>query len=215
MPRTPSAPDRTGKRFLAASVAGALNTANARKPLNNDGRIGALGFFPGWLTSELPLHAIAWQSLATAVWIRKGALRTKAGWLGLGITGASFAGLVQVWKTSMGAGDVFDHALDEGLRDLTDDGSSPLPQDDAVQLVRRRILAGPVARWRKRYVTHGDLSYGDAGRRNSLDIWARPDLPTDAKAPVLVQVHGGGWVIGNKNQQAMPLMAHMADRGWV
>jgi acetyl esterase/lipase len=32
---------------------------------------------------------------------------------------------------------------------------------------------------------------------------------------VLLQVHGGGWVIGNKDQQAMPLMAHMADRGWV
>src|SRR5690606_14861447 len=59
------------------------------------------------------------------------------------------------------------------------------------------------------------LSYGDAGRRNTLDIWKRPDLPLDAGAPVLVQVHGGAWVIGNKEQQAMPLLSHMADRGWV
>ena len=32
---------------------------------------------------------------------------------------------------------------------------------------------------------------------------------------MLVQVHGGAWVIGNKDQQALPLMAHLADAGWV
>ena len=32
---------------------------------------------------------------------------------------------------------------------------------------------------------------------------------------MLLQVHGGAWVIGNKDQQGMPLMAHMAERGWV
>jgi acetyl esterase/lipase len=32
---------------------------------------------------------------------------------------------------------------------------------------------------------------------------------------VLLQVHGGAWIIGNKEQQAMPLMAHMADNGWI
>jgi acetyl esterase/lipase len=28
-------------------------------------------------------------------------------------------------------------------------------------------------------------------------------------------VHGGGWVIGNKDQQGLPLMYHLAARGWV
>jgi acetyl esterase/lipase len=32
---------------------------------------------------------------------------------------------------------------------------------------------------------------------------------------VLLQVHGGAWVIGNKEQQALPLLAHMAENGWV
>ena len=36
-----------------------------------------------------------------------------------------------------------------------------------------------------------------------------PDA-THAGAPVLLQIHGGGWVIGNKDQQAMPLMYHLA-----
>ena len=32
---------------------------------------------------------------------------------------------------------------------------------------------------------------------------------------MLVQVHGGGWTIGNKEQQGLLLMNAMAERGWV
>ena len=32
---------------------------------------------------------------------------------------------------------------------------------------------------------------------------------------MLLQIHGGGWTIGHKRQQALPLMLHLARRGWV
>ena len=32
---------------------------------------------------------------------------------------------------------------------------------------------------------------------------------------MLLQIHGGAWVIGNKDQQGLPLMYHLAARGWV
>ena len=32
---------------------------------------------------------------------------------------------------------------------------------------------------------------------------------------MLLQVHGGAWVIGNKDQQAVPLMSRLAEHGWV
>ena len=32
---------------------------------------------------------------------------------------------------------------------------------------------------------------------------------------MLLQVHGGAWMIGSKEQQGIPLMMHMAARGWV
>jgi acetyl esterase/lipase len=32
---------------------------------------------------------------------------------------------------------------------------------------------------------------------------------------VLLQVHGGAWVIGHKRQQALPLLNHLAARGWI
>jgi acetyl esterase/lipase len=34
-------------------------------------------------------------------------------------------------------------------------------------------------------------------------------------APVLLQIHGGAWMIGDKEQQARPLMMHLAERGWI
>jgi acetyl esterase/lipase len=205
----------TGQQFLLASVVGALNTQNARSPLRRTGRGGVLAFFPGWLTSEMPLHAIGWQALASAAWLRKGALRSLEGWAALGLSAWSWRELTQVWKLSTQAGEVFDEALREGLGDELDTGDQPMVPKDEVTIDRRRIASGPLTRWRRRYVSEPSFSYGDAGRRNQLDIWKRPDLPADARAPVLINVHGGAWIIGNKDQQAMPLMAHLADRGWV
>jgi acetyl esterase/lipase len=36
-------------------------------------------------------------------------------------------------------------------------------------------------------------------------------------SPVLLQIHGGAWTekMGSKNEQAIPLMSHMALRGWI
>jgi acetyl esterase/lipase len=61
---------------------------------------------------------------------------------------------------------------------------------------------------------HRDVRYADgAGKRHLLDVYHRDDRPSGA--PVLLQVHGGGWVIGTKDQQGLPLMNHLAARGWV
>jgi acetyl esterase/lipase len=46
-----------------------------------------------------------------------------------------------------------------------------------------------------------------------MDVFHHVDQP--AGAPVLLQVHGGGWMIGEKDQQGLPLMLHMAARKWV
>ncbi len=69
---------------------------------------------------------------------------------------------------------------------------------------------------RRRYVEKTNVvSYGPHGRANLADIWRRHDLPRDGKAPVLLQVPGGAWVIGMRRPQAYPLMSHLAARGWV
>ena len=204
-----------GTAFLASAAVGALNTANARQPLSRTGRLSVLSFFAGWLTSEMPLHAIGWQVAATAGFLRKGALRTPAGWAGLALSAWSWRELADIWREGTRAGDVYEQALRRDLDAELVEGTLPAAQPRKDVLVRTRLARGPLMGLRKRYAHHVGLPYGDAGRRNTLDIWSTPDLPHDAKAPVLLQVHGGAWIIGNKEQQAMPLMAHMADDGWV
>ena len=212
---TPESADRAGQALLLASAAGALNTRNAHKPFSRTGRASVLSFFPGWLTSELPLHVIGWQSLATLGFIRRGALRSPKGWIALALNAASWTALVKVWQESTRAGRVLEAALEEGLGDDLVEGAIPGQDANEAAIVRKRIAAGPVARHKSRYVQTRNLSYGDAGRRNNLDIWRRADVALDGKAPVLLQVHGGAWIIGNKEQQALPLLAHMTEHGWV
>ena len=59
-----------------------------------------------------------------------------------------------------------------------------------------------------------DLPYVEGGGpRQHLDVYA-PRGGVE-NAPVLLQIHGGAWTIGHKRQQALPLMLHLARRGWV
>jgi acetyl esterase/lipase len=215
-----NADDRTvGKAFLASAALGALNTANAQKPLARKGGAGVLAFATGYPTSELPLHALGWQVLATAGFARRGALRSGAGMAGLGLSVISWMTLVRMWRESLNAGQLMEEALRDGLGGELDQAHHPMPPNFKAPTVRRRLVRGPagLAETRARYVAPNEtnISYGPAGARNQLDIWRRSDLPSDGRAPVIVQVHGGAWVIGNKQQQAMPLLAHLAERGWV
>ena len=61
----------------------------------------------------------------------------------------------------------------------------------------------------------GDVSYGP-DERNRLDVFARDGL---AGAPVLVFVHGGGFVMGDKHTEGSPFYSNVGDyaarQGWV
>lgn len=56
-----------------------------------------------------------------------------------------------------------------------------------------------------------DLSYGDAGKWNLLDVY-RPKKES-GKLPVIVSVHGGGWVYGDKEVYQFYCMS-LAQRGF-
>ncbi len=79
--------------FLAVSLWGAWFTYNAYRPTVSHKRLSILSFFAGWLTTELALHHIAWQAVATAIFIWAGALQALPGQIGLALTLLSWAGL--------------------------------------------------------------------------------------------------------------------------
>jgi acetyl esterase/lipase len=204
-----------GDAYLAASVVGAANTANAIRPVRRKGLASVLAFGPGQLTSELPLQTLGWQALATVGAAAAGALRTGTGKLGLAVSLGSWAGLVHLHKGAQAAAQVLEQALvDELGADYENRYAATVVPAGATRLTRREI--GLPNRGRRHvYGKTRGISYGDAGYRNTLDVWRRADLPTDGAAPVLLQVHGGAWVIGDKREQGGPLMGLLAERGWV
>jgi acetyl esterase/lipase len=204
-------------RFLLSGVVAATATAAAWRPFDRTATTPAspLEFVSGVPTSEMPLPTLGLQAVVGLLAARGGGVRGLRGALGVGLTAASFAGLVALQREADRSDDVLERALREGLGpDYRERISEPFSPRPDVPLTRRSALLSGFG-MRHRYAAARDLSYGDHGRHNRLDIWRRADLPSDAGAPVLVQVHGGAWMVGEKRGQAHPLMAHLAERGWV
>jgi acetyl esterase/lipase len=162
-------------------------------------------FFGAWLAGELALHHLVWQAVATLGFAAVGALAAWPGILGLGLTFVSWACLFAAHSRAVASAPSLRRAIAE--YDLEID-----PHVSLRDLVRPFRMRRPGTE-RIANVAYGESLPGDRGRRNLLDVI----LPIDPgeKRPILLQIHGGGWVIGEKEQQGQPLMYHMAQRGWV
>ena len=77
----------------------------------------------------------------------------------------------------------------------------------------RLVLAVPFRFRRIRRYRNIDYA-GDGLHRHKLDVLVRRDDPPTA-GPVLVYIHGGAWIIGDKREQGIPMMHELAERGWV
>ena len=195
--------------YRRRQVVTAALTANALRPVPGY-YTGIPAMFGGWLTSELAPHVLAFSAADTLREITRGGRDRHA----LALAGLSAVGLTALMVQSESAKKHVDAALCEALgedylehlqRTYTDlDLSTPLRQ-----------LAMPFRMDNDEVEVIKDIAYhGDHGRRGLLDIY-RPRSSRREDAPVLLQIHGGGWTIGNKDEQGIPLMLHMAARGWV
>jgi acetyl esterase/lipase len=201
-------------RLLIAGAGAVATTANAIRPLGR-GRLAMPAFALGLGPSEFSVQTGLLQLAIGGLLSRSGGTCGWRGKLGIAAHGASVVGLVAVYRTARRAGDVLEAALvDELGSDYGSRVREPFTPRHEVALTTRQLLA-PEMRVRRRYRLARDISYGDFGVRNQLDVWKRADLGADARAPVLFQVHGGAWTMGRKEGQAEPLMAHLAERGWV
>jgi acetyl esterase/lipase len=200
--------------FLIVTLIGAWFTFNAYLPRLRRGATSVPSFFAGWLTGELAAHHFAWQVAATVFFVWMGALSAWPGWLGLGITLASWAALLGMVLVANRSADVVETALEGALGSSY---GSELERERAAGLERRaprRHLAVPFLLYDRDVAVDRNIPYADdRDRRHRLDVY-RPRTAAPG-APVLLQVHGGAWVIGHKRQQALPLLNHLAARGWI
>jgi acetyl esterase/lipase len=200
--------------FLLLSLFGAALTLNARFPRSRRSVFAVPSFFAAWPTTELAPQFVAIQLAGTVAFVWAGALDETAGLLALGLAIVSWTGLVAMARTAGRTGAVVEHALAEGLGP---DYAATLGDVDAVTAKRslsitRLALALPLPETRVEVIRN--VRYADgAGRRHLLDVY-RPATEVTG-APVLLQIHGGAWIIGNKREQALPLMHQLAAHGWV
>ncbi|MBA2952563.1 alpha/beta hydrolase fold domain-containing protein [Nocardioides sp. MAH-18] len=201
--------------FLRRQVVTAALTANAIRPVPGF-RAGIPAFFAGWLTSELVPHLMALTAADTTAHLlgpgsRRGRRRSKRG---LALAVANLAGQAYLADQARRVQKDAEDALVEGLGyDYIEQlDAKPTPAELATPW---RSLANPFRMRNREVVVEKDIPYApEHGKRGLLDIY-RPAGGIDGRAPVLLQVHGGGWTIGNKDQQGIPLMHHLAAKGWV
>jgi acetyl esterase/lipase len=200
--------------FLAVTLVGAFFTFNAYVPQRARGSLVGVSFFAGWLTDELSVHHFAWQLGATLFFVSVGALSAWPGWLGLGITLASWAGLFGLALRSGRSREALETGLERGLGGGYRAAIAPALAARLERPPRRRHQLS--AFWMREPEvrrTKGIAYAPEHGFRGQLDVYQPREAVSGA--PVLFQVHGGAWTISQKGHQALPLMTHLARSGWV
>lgn len=196
--------------YLAGALIGAWFTVQALRPTRLPSPLAVPSFFAGWLTNELAFHHLAWQAVVTVVYVALGALQHWAGWVALALTLAQWVALAHIIRLAGRARPVVQHAVHEAL------GGAPEFEGDDPQLSWGRLVV-PAPR-------HPDVrsergrTFARAGARDlGLDVHRHRDHDpaSGERAPCLVYVHGGGWTMGFRERQGLPLLYELASRGWV
>src|SRR4051812_40054640 len=203
-----------GRRFLTLSAAGAALTANGLRPLPGSNPLSLPSFFGGWLTSELAPHNLAITVTGTAGYLARRRRLDRDDLIGLGLNVASAVGLALLIRQGMRSADVVEEALARDLADNYVARLDPAPEKaDLATPWRQVLMPWEVKHPDVKRVHDLDYTAESGNRRLRLDVY-HPREPGTGR-PVLIQVHGGGWVIGRKDEQGLPLMTPLAARGWV
>jgi acetyl esterase/lipase len=121
------------------------------------------------------------------------------------------SGLLLVVRRALLTGPALERALTDGLgagwRGSAGDARS------GRRIMSGRLLFAPFWMRRRDVTRRANLSYGDAGRKNLLDVYH--GRPGTAGKPVLIHLHGGALFMGTKNRESLPLLYRLASQGWV
>jgi acetyl esterase/lipase len=154
----------------------------------------AVGWVAGWLSTEFPPHVVTGHALS------------RVSRPSIGRVGTSWA----AQKADQALTAALEGCFGPDFRDLV--RHPACAQSECV--TRGGLLRRPGPH--RRYAAQtSDIPYGPGGTEHLLDIWRREDLAPGRRAPVLIQVPGGAWAIGDKRVQAYTLMSRMAELGWI
>jgi acetyl esterase/lipase len=198
--------------LLVVGIVCALHAANALAP--RKGRVLLVpSFFASWLTIELAPWWLFWEVVAGVVLVGGGGLDDAVkGGIGLALLAASVAVLIGIVLTARKTHLHLAEAA-EAIELDPDHSPSKFPMAAVIFPFLLRHRAG--------VKTQRNITFGEGGLRNGktvklrLDVTAPADVQPGDRRPGILQIHGGGWVIGDKREQGIPLLNHLAANGWV
>ncbi|MCL1693984.1 MAG: alpha/beta hydrolase [Actinomycetia bacterium] len=187
--------------LLLLGMWAATATFNALYPFRQTALLFPSMFW-SWFVIGLPGQLVFFQMLTAGFLIWRGALEHPVGWIGLILLIISWLGTVLILARTRKSGDVVDAALSQA--DVTRSGPR-VP-------VWRVLLSAPF-RGRTVEKIRNVPFRRVAGHTVKLDVYRDKTDRTDR--PVFMYIHGGGWVMGDKREQGIPLLHHMARAGWL
>ena len=199
--------------YLVLAILLAISTLTALVPGRALGWAVPVWFLISTATNELALWGLLSHLFMLALGVAlldPGDAPVRAG---LCLLLLSMVGKLVLLKRHFETGHQLERALQSGLGI---DFANLIPPERRRRLSRQifaRDWLRPLAFKRYGVRRERDIPYGEAGKRNFLDVYT-PSVAGAAR-PVLLQIHGGAWLVGHKGEQALPLMHYMASLGWV
>jgi acetyl esterase/lipase len=100
--------------------------------------------------------------------------------------------------------------LREALGDLDAE-----PGEDHARFPLSNVLLPPLMLWPRGVRRLRGIEFARDGRYAlRLDVYM-PEHESTKPRPAVIQVHGGGWIVGSRLEQGIPLLNHLAASGWV
>lgn len=203
-----------GWTLLAFGAFGAICAGTGVRRWSRQDAVAMWWFAFGLIGTELvvPMMVLGVAGGTLLIWL--GALDTGPGRVGLALTLFAVAAMAISHRRAWRDGPPLEGVLQDALG--ADYRKRILPERAAT--LRTRVAIGEWARplhfKRSGITTVHDIAYGEHGVFNHLDV-VRPAGPIVPGRPVLLHIHGGAWVFGEKHKEALPLIRHLAQRGWV
>ncbi len=166
------------------------------------------------ITTELAWLWLPTQALFALVLIALGALSSALGLIAFLTLLASWVALFKNIRTAFKSTELTEAALQSGLGVDYLQGIPEAAQKKLEDAATFRDWCRPFHMHRADVEKLKNIDFGPAGIKQRLDIY-RPARIPEGGCPVLLQIHGGAWIMGSKDRQALPLMYYMASKGWI
>ncbi|WP_193105399.1 alpha/beta hydrolase [Brachybacterium sp. FME24] len=184
--------------YLVTILIWGLATAAMLRPPRRPIWIARGVYFLSVVLNELPLLGLILFALATAqALLLDNLLSTPFGPLALAAAALVATGMIALQVSVARARRVIVRTVGVPVGSRPFRGASVLPFLRPTRLVERI----------------SNIPYAPGGQHHLLDLSRRRDLT--GPAPVLIYLHGGGYVGGDKHFESGPLRQRMAQRGWI